>query len=477
MGGRDALGVLPTGGGKSVCYMLPAALLPGLTVVVSPLVSLMDDQVNRARRAGIAAHALHAALPGGRRREVLEALRQRRVRLILVAPERFGVPSFRALISRVPVSLLAVDESHCISQWGHDFRPAYLRLGSVRRTLGVPCMALTATATPRVRGEIERVLGLRRPVRVIGSFDRPNLRWDVVRVRGEAERRKIARELLRGVVRSGRGTAVVYVPTRGVAERVRDRVAALGLPVGVYHAGMRPGSRARVQASFMEGHTPIVVATNAFGMGVDKPDVRLVLHLAVSGSLEAYYQEAGRAGRDGEPARCVVLHARGDQALHRSFLDRSRPPVRVLRRVRRALLRRLGTDRRGTVDLRELARALGGGWSPERSAAALRALSGSGLLRLGGGAGTGPASGGGDTGAGAAWKEGVSLRPGRPDFARARRLRRAGLARLRAVRRYAVGSTCRRRVLLEYFGDEAAPGPCGRCDRCAPTLYRPGPPG
>lgn len=455
---RDALGILPTGGGKSVCYMLPAGLLPGLTVVVSPLISLMEDQVERAREVGLRAALLNSSLQAEARRRVLDRVASDSLDFLLVAPERFAVATFRRALSRARVSLMAVDEAHCISAWGFDFRPSYLRLGSVREDLGAPCLALTATATPRVQDEIVRTLGLRRPERVVGSFDRPNLHWAVHRVRDEAERNRRAVALLQEQTRRRDGTAVVYASTRRTVESCRDALARLGLRAEAYHGGMRAGDRARVQAGFMGGEVPVVVATNAFGMGVDKPDVRLVLHWEMPGSLEGYYQEAGRAGRDGAPARCVAFHRKGDGALHRAFLDRARPPVRALRRLH-GTLRGMLPEGRGCVDVRGLVRPLGRGWSPERVEAALGALAGAGLLRLedGGRAGTSE----GDAGSIVR----VSLRPGRPDFRRARALRRAGIRRLDAVERYLREPTCRRRVLLEYFG-ERRPDPCGACDRC-----------
>jgi len=457
--GRDALGILPTGGGKSVCYMLPAALLPGVTIVVSPLISLMDDQVQRANRVGIPAALFNSTLGPAERREVLAKLEDGALRLLLVAPERFQVPAFREALDRTRVSLLAVDEAHCIAAWGYDFRPSYLALGGVRSALGTPCLALTATATPSVQDELVRSLGLRDPVRQVGSFDRPNLRWEVVRVRSDREKERWVRALFRAVASAPEGSAIAYAATRRTVEHLRDRLSGLGLPVDPYHGGMAAEERAAVQAAFLSGERRLIVATNAFGMGVDKPDVRLVVHWSLPGSLEGYYQEAGRAGRDGEPARCVALHRRGDGRLPRAFLDRSRPPVRVLRRVLRALRDTLGEDGRGVVAPPPLARRLGRGWSPERVAAALRALAGAGLVRLR------PAS--------EATGEPeetrllhVSVRPGRPDLRRARSLRRRGLRRLRAVRRYATHRGCRRRFILGYFGEARFDEPCGGCDRC-----------
>ncbi|HZD05838.1 MAG TPA: ATP-dependent DNA helicase RecQ, partial [Longimicrobiales bacterium] len=299
LAGRDALGILPTGGGKSVCYMLPASLLPGLTLVVSPLISLMQDQVIRANRAGVPAALLNSTQSPAERREVLARARRGELALLFLAPERFRAPPFADALQELRISLMAVDEAHCISHWGHDFRPSYRALGAVRRGLGCPTLALTATATPTVREDIARVLGLRRPVQAVGSFDRPNLAWEVRGVRDERERRTGVVAELRDLVRRGSGVAVVYAGTRRTVEVLRDALSRLGLPAAAYHGGLAAEERSRVQDAFMEGTHRVVVATNAFGMGVDKPDVRLVVHWQLPGTLEAYYQEAGRAGRDG----------------------------------------------------------------------------------------------------------------------------------------------------------------------------------
>lgn len=266
LAGRDALGVLPTGGGKSVCYQLPAFRLPGLVVVVSPLISLMKDQVGRATEVGLRSACLDSTLERSRAGRILEDAAAGRLDLLFLAPERFRVPSFRALLGRFRVSLLAVDEAHCISHWGHDFRPDYGVLGAVRRELSAPVLALTATATPRVREEIAASLRLERPVRVVLSFDRPNLSWGVIRVRSHRERIRTLHRLLRT---RGRGGAVLYAATRRAVEAVRRDLSRLGHPVSAYHAGMRAGRRDRVQEAFLDGTTPVVAATNAFGMGID----------------------------------------------------------------------------------------------------------------------------------------------------------------------------------------------------------------
>ena len=291
--GRDALGVLPTGGGKSLCYQVPALALPGLTLVLSPLISLMEDQTQRALRASIPAAFITSARSASERKKVLHDVLSGGIKLLFVAPERLETPGFLDTLGAVRISLIAVDEAHCISGWGHDFRPSYRRLGLLRRKLTAPVMALTATATPRVREDILSVLSLKRPLRVVGSFDRPNLGWYVERADGHSAKMSGVRRL----VRSEPGAVVIYGGTRRVVETIRSDRARLGTPTAAYHAGLEPESRSRVQEQFLSGKTRKVVATNAFGMGVDKSDVRLVLHYQMPGILESYYQEAGRCSR------------------------------------------------------------------------------------------------------------------------------------------------------------------------------------
>jgi ATP-dependent DNA helicase RecQ len=449
--GRDALGILPTGGGKSVCYQVPAHILTGLTIVVSPLISLMADQVERARAAGLAAALLNSTQPADERARVLAAAREGALRLLLLAPERLETEDFRAALRGVRVSLVAVDEAHCISEWGHDFRPSYLRIGAIRDHVTAPVLALTATATPRVREEIVRCLGLRDPLRVVGSFDRPNLSWHVLRVRGDAERS----DLLGTLVRGAGAPVVVYAGTRKRVEGLRDRLAAYGLPAEAYHAGLDAEERARVQRLFMSGERRIVVATNAFGLGVDKPDVRLVVHWQLPGTLEAYYQEAGRAGRDGAPARCVALHGATDAKLHRAFVDSSRPAPSVLRHVLRKVQGFVPAGSRGSIEVPALTKCLGAGWSHESTAGALSALAASGAVRFLGATSPEGAE---------RCSIGVFDRP--LDPTRARRLRLAALEKLAAVQRFARGRGCRRSALLSYFGETVPRKHCGGCDRC-----------
>jgi ATP-dependent DNA helicase RecQ len=457
LAGRDALGILPTGGGKSVCYQIPALALGGLTLVVTPLVSLMEDQVGRAKAAGLRAAHLSANQPADVRRATLAAAREERLDILFVAPERLELDAFREALRGLDVRLLAVDEAHCISEWGHDFRPAYRRIGVLRGALGCPTMALTATATPAVRQDVLDSLALERPFVVVRSFDRPNLSWSVQRV----QRKVTLGDRVAGVyalLRRRPGCAIVYAPTRASVERVRDGLASRGIRTEAYHAGLPGAERSRVQGAFMEGRCRVVVATNAFGMGIDKPDVRTVVHVQLPGTLEAYYQEAGRAGRDGEPAACVAFHARGDRRLARSFIDRTHPPAGVLRDVHARLGRATAAD--GTVALDglapdNLAEALRE-WSDDTGSGAIAALERIGCVRRVDGSSLREDGGS------------IGIRLGvrhRADLRSASRLRRSALAKLDSVERYARSRGCRRRALLRYFG-ESAPRRCGSCDRC-----------
>jgi len=312
--GRDCLAVLPTGGGKSLCFQVPALTLPGLTVVVSPLISLMEDQVGALRARGVAAAYLSSTQLADTQAAVRAALVEGRLKLLYVAPER--MERLAPELVRHPISLLAIDEAHCISEWGHDFRPHYRALGRHRSALGSPAaMAVTATATPETQRDIVRVLRLRRPVRVEQSFDRPNLFFSALRLRDNPGRLRVLARLLKGV----RESAIVYVPTRDQTDGVATILRQWGFAALPYHAGLPGAARQRLLQRFLAGRVRVMVATNAFGMGIDKPDVRLVAHLGVPPRPEAYFQEAGRAGRDGEPARCEMLWMPGDLVLARRF--------------------------------------------------------------------------------------------------------------------------------------------------------------
>jgi ATP-dependent DNA helicase RecQ len=309
LAGRDVLAVMPTGSGKSIGYQLPALLLPGTTLVVSPLIALMKDQVDELNRRGIAAAAIHSLMPAAERQQVIEAAREGRWRLLYVSPERFANERFAAILSRVPLSRFAVDEAHCVSEWGHDFRPDYRRLAeAAARCLRAdggsgrpPILAFTATATPEVREDIVDMLALESPEVFVAGFDRPNLFLDVRRVTGDLEKQAILAELV------GSRRALVYAATRKSSERAAHALRSAGLAAEAYHAGLADAERLRVQNAFAAGTARVVCATNAFGMGIDRPDVEAVVHYELPGSLEAYYQEIGRGGRDGRPADAILL--------------------------------------------------------------------------------------------------------------------------------------------------------------------------
>ncbi len=319
--GKDVLCVMPTGAGKSLCYQLPATITGGLTIVVSPLISLMEDQVQQLRDEGIAASFLNSALGPALRRQVMKELEEGFGGLLYVAPERFFAADFQELMPRLKVKLFAIDEAHCVSQWGHDFRPEYSRLGEVRQKLGSPpCIALTATATEDVRGDIIHQLGLKEPTVVITGFDRPNLRYACRRIAKVADKH----EELIGLLRGEPGSCIVYCSTRKAVDEVTSLISSnlRDRPVFAYHAGMDQAARTSNQDQFMNTPRAIAVATNAFGMGINKPDVRLVAHYNLPGTLEAYYQEAGRAGRDGVPSRCVLLFSYQDRYTQEYFIDK-----------------------------------------------------------------------------------------------------------------------------------------------------------
>src|SRR3954470_24118564 len=331
IGGRDVLCVMPTGGGKSLCYQLPALLLPGLTLVVSPLIALMKDQVDVLHQRGIRATLLNSTLDPAEQRARLIEIEAGHYDLIYVAPERFRSGRFVEAMARVRPALLAVDEAHCISEWGHDFRPDYARIGIARRRLGDPaCIALTATATDLVRRDIADQLDLRDPAQFVTGFDRPNLGYAVVEARRDAD--KLA--ALAEVLDQNPGPAIIYASSRARCESVGQYLEReLRRSAVVYHAGLTREERTAAQERFMSGEADVVVATNAFGMGVDKADIRSVVHFNMPGTLEAYYQEAGRAGRDGGAARCVLLFAFGDRFLQEMFIENEYPPAEVVYKI------------------------------------------------------------------------------------------------------------------------------------------------
>ncbi len=348
--GRDALALLPTGGGKSLCFQLPALAIDGLTVVVSPLIALMKDQVDALTALGVPATFLNSTLDGDEARRRLRGLHQQEYKLLYVAPERLMLPGVADNLEKWGLKLIAVDEAHCVSEWGHDFRPEYRQISTLReRFPGVPVLALTATATPRVRDDIRAQLGLENAACFTASFNRPNLHYRVVPKSG-------AYDQLVKWVESGprRGEAgIVYCQSRKSAEAVAEKLQADGIPARAYHAGLDAAERARNQELFLRDEIRVVCATIAFGMGINKPNIRYVVHYDLPKNIEGYYQETGRAGRDGLPAECLLFFSAGDAAKQRRFIEEKpdEEERRVAERQLRQMLHYAESDRCRRVEL------------------------------------------------------------------------------------------------------------------------------
>jgi ATP-dependent DNA helicase RecQ len=457
LAGRDVLVVMPTGAGKSLCYQLPALMRPDLTVVVSPLVSLMADQVGALERIAPGRAALvNAQQDAASNREALARARAGEVKLLYVAPERFSSPGFLEGLREAPLGLFVVDEAHCVSQWGHDFRPDYFRLADAARWLGARAIvASTATATPEVAKDIVVRLGLRDPVRVATGFDRPNLTFTVARCGSRADKH---RRLVAALADPAARPAIVYAGTRANCVRTAEALRSeLGCTALAYHAGLERGARAEVQRRFMEDEAEIVVATNAFGMGIDKADVRTVVHESVPSSLEAYYQEAGRAGRDGLPAQALLLAEGRDKGLHVFFIQRAEVEPDLIERVAERLAFS-AMDGRYDVGVAELA-------ADEDEIDRVRAVVGH--LVSGGVVQPTPAP--------MDRLRGRVLKPlDRAARAAARTSAGEGSRvrwrQYRSIWAFVEGSECRRAAILRHFGDDAAPAPLWPCcDVCDPV--------
>ena len=438
MKGRDVLAVAPTGSGKSLSYWVPAILGDGLTVVVSPLIALMKDQVDRLVAHGVRAVFINSTLDSNEQRARLEAASRGEYQLIYVAPERFSRPGFMGLLAALRVRRFIVDEAHCISTWGHDFRPDYRLIGAALDACDRPPIgAFTATATPDVRHDIASNLGLRDPLVVVTGFNRPNLRLEAVQARGGRDRL----EQLQRRLDPGDGRALVYTGTVKGAESTAAAISRWGFPAAPYHGRLPDAGRRRIQEGFASRDLRVVVATSAFGMGVDFPDVRQVIHLGYPGSVEAYYQEAGRGGRDGRPALCLLIHSSKDRDLQVYFIETAFPDVREVVSVHAAYMR-LGVWNADPEDLKPL--------MPEAAwqsfEASRRLLQRAGALRSDGSVGP--------------------FDPSRLDFKQLAALKKHAYTKLGQMIQYTQIRSCRHAYITDYFGETTTERSCRSCDSC-----------